>query len=327
MEIAYHTVNTDLTDGDHRAIEKELARVEDFVKNFPRPTYHLEVERSPKKGGFGVSLHVNLSTRSLFATAWGGDLRSAIELGTDKIVRQAKKHLDRLRKDERAGAETPRNDTFYAEPTVADLRSVRDLEDFRDHIANHAARLNGFLRRELRLLRQGGRPVRGVSLPDVVEDAITYVFEHFDRKPKHLSPDRWLLRRGLLMLHEELDRVDAADEPAGAVSAAPVETPEDWEELMGLTSPDAVPMEGRPADEAQASPELLRDRGRAQTATADALSKLPARQRQSLLLRHLEGYQVPEIAYVLNTDESQVESWLDEAEDSMRSRLKSWRRL
>jgi ribosomal subunit interface protein len=327
MEIAYHTVNTDLSAGDREQIERELARVEDFVKHFPRPTYHLEVERSPRKGGYGVSLHVNLSTRSLFATAWGGDLRTAIEVGTDKIVRQAKKHLDRLRKDERAGAETPRSETFFGEPTAADLQTIRDLEDFRDHIASHAARLNGFLRRELRLLRRGGRSIRGVSLPDVVEDAITYVFEHFREKPKNLSPDRWLVRRGLLILHEELDRARGGDESPTPAPAASPEIPEDWEELMGLTGPEAVPMDGQPADEARASPEILRERGRAQTETAEALARLPDRLRQSLVLRHLEGYQVPEIAYVLNTDEAQVESWLDEAEVSMQDQLRNWRRL
>jgi RNA polymerase sigma factor (sigma-70 family) len=326
MDITYHAVNHDLRPEERERIERELGRVGEFLKQFPRPSYHVEIEHSARKGGHGVSVHVNLSTRSLFATAWGSDLRSGAEAAVDKLVRQAKKHLDRLRKDERAGAETPRAESFFPEPTVEDLKAVRDLEDFKDQIATHSARLHKYLRRELRLLKRGGRVATGVSLSDVVEDALVYVFEHFDQKPKELSPDRWLIRRGLLFLHEALDQAEKA-ESAHEPSRTIEEEPEDWEELMGLSGPESVPMDGHLAEDAQADPEKLRDRGDAQVATAEALAKLPSLQRQSVLLRHLEGYRIPEIAYVLNTDEPQVEQWLDEAEVALQGRLKDWRRL
>ena len=327
MEITYHAVNLELRPEERNRVQKELVRIDEFVKHFPRPSYHVEVENSARKGGTGVSVHVNLSTRSLFATAWGSDLRSGIESAVDKLVRQAKKHLDRLRKDERAGADTPRSESFFPEPTVADLQTVRDLEDFKDHISTHSARLHRYLRRELKLRRQGGRATWGISLPDLVEDAIAYVFEHFRDKPTDLSPDRWLIRRGLLFLDEALDQADSDAESGGTVEPRYEEATEDWEELMGLTGPEAVPMEGHAAEESSASPEMIGDRRAAQRETAAALAALPSRQRQSIMLRHLEGYRLAEIAYVLNADESQVERWLDEAEVALQRRLKSWRKL
>ncbi|MHC4470928.1 MAG: HPF/RaiA family ribosome-associated protein [Planctomycetota bacterium] len=324
MEIVYHTVNHEIRPEERGAIVAELDRVVDFVKRFPRPVAHVEVEKSPRKGGFGVSIHVKLSTRALFASSWESDLRSAVELTVDRLVRQVKKHLDRLRENERAGAETTRNSGFYLSPTVADLESARDIEDFRDQISGHAAKLHRVLRRELRLDPRAEQAGGAVSVPDLVEEALAYVFEHFREKPLDMSPDRWLVRRGLIFLDEELDRASGAT--AGSEAALPpTEIPEDWEDLMDLPVFEPVPLDRRPADASKASPEIRSDRGEAQRATAEALKGLSERHRKSILLRHLEGYEVPEIAYVLNATEDQVDQWLLEGETALQDQLRRWR--
>jgi RNA polymerase sigma-70 factor (ECF subfamily) len=324
MEIAYNAMNLEIRPAERTMIEEELARLDGVLSKFPRPVAHLGIEKSPRKGGYGVSLHVRLSTRPLFATAWGGNLRGAVELATDKLVRQAKRHLDVLRKEERAGANTVRNSYASRLPTAAELASIRDLEEFRDQAAHHVARLNDVLNRERRLDPRAKAAGGRISVPDIVEEALVYVFEHFHEKPAEMSPDRWLVRRGLLLFEQELERVagitSATDAPR---SAAPVQ--EDWEELMDLPLLRFRPLESRPDEDARASPEALGIRGKAQTETAAALKELPDRQRRTLLLRHLEGYDLPEIAYVLNAGEDQVEEWLLLAETTLQERLKDWR--
>jgi RNA polymerase sigma factor (sigma-70 family) len=107
---------------------------------------------------------------------------------------------------------------------------------------------------------------------------------------------------------------------------APVFEPqEDWEEIMDLPAFALAGLEGTEADASQANPEILGDRNLAQQATAAALQSLSDRHRKALVLRHLEGYALPEIAYVLNSSEEQADNWLNEAEVRLQERLRSWR--
>ena len=318
----YHTINLEMRPTEREMVERELARAAHVLRNFPRPSWHVEVERSPRKGGYGVSVHVKLSTRSLFATAWGNDLRGASEAVGNKLVRQAKRHLEQLRRHETAGADTPRRAGAWREISVEELETVRDLEDFSDRIAHHAAQLHRVLRRELRLDPRSEAAGGAVSVPDVVQNAIAYVFEHFRQKPGELTPDRWLVRRGLIFLDAELDQ---ATEAAESVPEPKEEPQEEWEELMNLPVAEHLPLDGRPGDPDRTSPEVLQAKRAARFATADALKALPPRQRTALVLRHIEGYAIPEIAFVLNTDDAKVELWLDEAEVRLQRRLKAWR--
>jgi RNA polymerase sigma factor (sigma-70 family) len=331
MEITYHTVNLSLWPEDREQIEREVGRVEALVKNFPHPSYSVSIEKSLRKGGLGVSLGVRLPTRTLFATAWGGDIRSAIEIAADKVVRQAKRHLDVLRGEERAGADTVRIPAETpAGPPFADFASVRDFEDFRDRVADHAAKLEKVLQRERHLLSRRTRAGRRVSIPDIVEETLAWVFEHFREKPAHLTPDRWLVRRGLLALDEAVKR--AGEEAGRREDSGPPEVAEAedarliWTELQDLGIPEPRDlMDARPASAEKTSPEVLGDRLEAQRATAEALQALTEPQRRVISLRHLEGYTGPEIAYVLNATEDQVGRWLAEAESSLRERLEPYR--
>ena len=324
MEIDYNTVNLTIHPAERESVEKQLERVSTTLSTFSGLTAHIEIERSLRKGGIGVSLFVKLPTRSLFATAWGSDVRSATELATDKVVRQARKHLDLLRKEERAGSDSVRTSEPYRPVTVEDLAQVRDSEDFRDHVADHAARLHKVLLRERRLDPRVKAAGGLVSLPDIVEEALAYVFGHFREKPPHMSPDRWLVRRGLLILDEELSRIER--EPTGGTPEPHAEEErEDWEDLMDLPVFEATAMDAHAAEEGRAAPDVIGDRHEAQRETAAALKALPERQRKAIVLKHLEGYALPEIAYVLNAEEATVESWLAEAEVKLKNRLQTWR--
>jgi DNA-directed RNA polymerase specialized sigma24 family protein/ribosome-associated translation inhibitor RaiA len=301
-----------------------VARIDDIVGHFPRARTTVAVEHSPRKGGVGVSLTVRLSTRTLFATAWGSDLRSSVESAADKVVRQAKRHLDVLRREQRAGAESVRQRRVAPAPIV-DLEAARDLEDFGDRVAEHAARLNEVLQRERQLDPRAREAGGRISVSDLVEEALAYVFEHFREKPKSMTPDRWLVRRGLLFFREAVDR--AYEGPGHADPLPQPDEREDWEELLELDFPvlESDPLDDRPAEAARASPDQLERRRAAQRATAEALQELPDRHRLAVTLHHLEGYELPEIAYVLNATEAQAEDWLLRGETALQDRLGDWR--
>lgn len=67
---------------------------------------------------------------------------------------------------------------------------------------------------------------------------------------------------------------------------------------------DAVP---EPQDDAASAAEVLQTRSR-EAALADALASLTERQRQAVVLRHIEGMSNPEIAEIMDTGVEAVES-------------------
>jgi DNA-directed RNA polymerase specialized sigma24 family protein/ribosome-associated translation inhibitor RaiA len=322
MTVRYNTINYDMRPTERELVETDLERVAEHLKNFPRPSWHVELERSPRKGGYGLSVHVKLSTRSLFATAWSSELRGASEAVSTKLVRQAKRHLEQLRRNERAGAESARRPVAARGPTAEELETARDLEDFSDRIGHHVAQLHRVLRRELSLDERAEKVGGAISIPDLVEDAVAYVFEHFREKPKELTPDRWLVRRGLIFLDAELDRAGRDAEPLPEGKSEPQE---DWEELMNLPVLENLPFDGRAADADRAEPDVVQQKLRACHATAQALKGLSPQHRTSIVLRHIEGYEIPEIAFVLNSEDERVRDWLEEAEVELQDQLRHWR--
>ncbi len=72
----------------------------------------------------------------------------------------------------------------------------------------------------------------------------------------------------------------------------------------GTVALDAVP---EPPDPAPDVPGRMQDRARAEALQA-ALAQLPARQRQAVVLRHIEGCANPEIAGIMDTTVEAVES-------------------
>ncbi|RXV66710.1 RNA polymerase subunit sigma [Roseovarius sp. A46] len=72
----------------------------------------------------------------------------------------------------------------------------------------------------------------------------------------------------------------------------------------GTVALDAVP---EPRDPARDAPARMQDRARAEALQA-ALAQLPARQRQAVVLRHIEGCANPEIAEIMETTVEAVES-------------------
>jgi RNA polymerase sigma-70 factor (ECF subfamily) len=72
----------------------------------------------------------------------------------------------------------------------------------------------------------------------------------------------------------------------------------------GTVALEAVP---EPSDPARDVPARMQDRARARALQA-ALAQLPARQRQAVVLRHIEGLANPEIAAIMETTVEAVES-------------------
>ena len=87
-------------------------------------------------------------------------------------------------------------------------------------------------------------------------------------------------------------------------SAEQVQSPEPVSRKQAATALDSVP---EPEDGGRSAAQGLQDRARAD-ALQGALADLPERQRQAVVLRHIEGFANPEIAAIMEISVEAVES-------------------
>lgn len=86
----------------------------------------------------------------------------------------------------------------------------------------------------------------------------------------------------------------------------------------------AAPLEAEPEDDSLSAAEQMQDKARADALQA-ALDKLPDRQRQAVVLRHIEGCGNPEIAEVMDIGVEAVESLIARGKRALKAELQGRR--
>ena len=74
LDIDWHTPGLELTEAERAEALDRLPRLRRAVRELPVRIVHVEVERNPRKGGWGVSVALALPHRSLFAAEWARSL-------------------------------------------------------------------------------------------------------------------------------------------------------------------------------------------------------------------------------------------------------------
>jgi RNA polymerase sigma factor (sigma-70 family) len=127
-----------------------------------------------------------------------------------------------------------------------------------------------------------------------------------------------VLRRAAAEKEEE--RVAAARREADA------EVDMEWEEAQDLVfgGGEPLPLDLDEAGPCGSDPAEILDREAIQKAVGEALRALPDGQRRAILLHDLEGYDPPEIAFVLSEGEDRVLRDLKAARRKLRKRLREY---
>ncbi len=95
-----------------------------------------------------------------------------------------------------------------------------------------------------------------------------------------------------------------------------------WGLLMAASPPEGdASLEAAPDRDAEGRPDLALDRERARRAVQEALRRLPAEQREVVVLKEFEGLKFREIAEVLGCPESTVKSRMYNALSSLKTTL------
>lgn len=325
LAVQWHIANDAVGPEDREAVLARLPNLAKALRNFPVRTLHVEVDVNPRKGGYGVSVSLQLPSRTLFAAEWARDPGSAGRRAMNKVAAQAMTHRTLLRRHERRSHRTPGPAPEPPRPSSRALVRERELvEAFRSRAARH-------VRHEIvHDPALADLPKEAISVPDVVDEAVVWTLEHLPGRPAFLTPEQFLWRRVLHqydLARESVLRTRAGDDEEDSLQAGHREPPQEldmeWEEAEDLIlgGVDPLPFDLDEASKAGSDPAEILDREAAQEAVSAALRDLPDFQRRAILLHDLEGYDPPEIAVVLCVDETKVRSEIDAARKVLRKKL------
>lgn len=327
FEVDWHVTTDELTEDDRAAILSRLPGLAKVVRDLPGRVLHIEVDHNPRKGGFGVAMHLALLHKSLYAAEWARDPALAGRRALRKVASQVSTYRAMLRRhekrSERQAPPTP--------PAEAAADRSRAAAAMLERMRPAAARL---VRHEIvHDPSLAGIPKEAISVPDVVDEAMVWTLDHMEKRPPFLSPEQFLWRR---ILHQlDLARAsvlrkrageEAHDRSVAGTREANPEVDMEWEDAQDLLfgGGEPLPLDVGAAPEAASDPGSMIDREALQGAVSEALRELPDPQRRAVLLHDLEGYNPAEIAFVLHRSEDQVRHDLDVAHRSLRLRLRGY---
>jgi RNA polymerase sigma factor (sigma-70 family) len=327
LRVAWHVTGAGVDAEDRESVLARLPQLSRAVRDFPVAELHVEVDRNPRKGGFGVSVSLPLPRRTLHAAEWARDPATAGRRAMDKVASQVAAYRALLRRYERRSHR--RSPSFAPVPPSDRIppRERRALEALRPRLARH-------VRHEIvHDPSLADLPKEAISVPDVVDEAFVWTLENLSRRPAVLSPEQFLWRR---MLHQfdlaresVLRRAAAEKEEARAESRHVEPEPEvdmEWEEAQDLLfgGGEPLPLDLDEASRAGSDPAEILGREELGRAVGEALRELPESHRRAILLHDLEGYDPQEIAFILSVGEERVRADLDSARRTLRRRLREF---
>jgi len=227
------------------------------------------------------------------------------------------------------------------------LPSSPEWNDFRDRLVDHRKRLERALRRELVHDPRSTRcRVQNVAVRDLADEAVCQTLDEWRSKPSGTPPFEWMLKRGLHLLDETLDRealaaesrAEERSEERKLVTHDLLQDDEerarwtDWMEVAGLGDADgeafADTTESGPSqfDGLTSPPDTSSPDARMQQAETfleleRAMLRLPEQRRRAVAHRFLDGLDLEEIAFLLDLDHADVERELAAALVTLRSDL------
>jgi RNA polymerase sigma factor (sigma-70 family) len=305
--------------------EKKQPRLEKLLRPF-RPELRelrLTVYRHEQPPRWEVRGVLHLPTGTLAAEETEADYKSALDRVADVLVREIKRHKERLRHDYVFRRKNRRREELIAASPMLERDVTQGRRQaFFDLLRPLLRSLHEHARRELRILELEDILPRGeVTATDLVDEVLTRAWQQFATRPAHRPLDLWLID----LLHEIVQQWREQPPPLAMTGQAkePTEQAKEdeewWTELLEETEPLAME-ELVPSRDGQEVWEQLETEEQ-RKGLLQFLAELPAPQRQAFELHALEGFEAAEIAMVQDRSEAEVKSDIEAARQFLRERL------
>ncbi len=306
---------------EHRAQQLEKQRLSSFQPDLVRLEGRLE--KSPKHHLYRVALRLRLPSGVLTTMAESHDLVAGLKEAFDELDRRGERHVARLQRAhlwKRAARRMKLEQLKHGERTGRERAQRRMLYEL---IEPHLDALYGYVRRELLYRGPASDPrATEVEAADVVAGTLLRALDRLDDRPLEINIRDWLVS----LAHEELDAAAEAMRPAQSLSAPPDTGSEDPtrrdEERYEYWEPDeCLRLEDLLPDPAADTPEEAAIQRDVRRTLLRALSALPHRWRQAVILTTFEGLTASQAGVVLGEPEARIETMLAHAEAFLKQRL------
>ena len=309
---------------------QKTPRIERLLTRFPEDQRELRLTVTHKPKRYDVHAVLLLPTGSLAAEASSPTDRDAIDMVTDKLVAEVRRHREAIRRDYLYHRKERRQELSGQAAVLLQPGAVRpDRERFFGLLSPLLARLRDHAQHELLVAELQGRIGREeVAVTDLLDEAILRAWAQFIDRDEAEPLEIWLMR----LLHEVLDEqvagvqrahpiheeVDIHDSSSEAAAVRASEEAPVWEEpSVAATLEDILP--SHEADEPWQPLEAVDE----MKWVLAQLGAVPAARRRAFTLHLLDGWEPDEIAMVQSRSVEEVRGDIDAVRQMLRSRLGS----
>ena len=300
-------------------IENLIKRLEMKVKGFAAFLRVVAEEHSTHRF-FHVSLTLELSGKTLAAKEEGLELERALRAAFDEIERQLLDYESMMRREhlwKRLGLnqEIPQSDS--------------DPQTFFSLVRPHLEELSDFVAHELSSAEATGDLARGeLTVEDVVDEVLLRAQQEFSKDPAQGEIRSWLIKLAIERLEAEINRSKSERSRTVHIEEDIPETPPAeqvstlGDEILDFYQPDEdVKLEDIVPDMEASTPEQEAEKNELRQCVNKALRKMPKEQRRLLVLRHVQGLKIPELARALGMGEREINRTLEDAGGNLRRKL------
>ena len=301
--IIFHNCSTELKPKVRNHWQKKQRRIEKLLTTFPEDQRHLRLSVKKEKRGWQAQAVLSLPTGTLVARTepYLQNYQQALEIVTDKLVDEIRRHKEKLRRDALYRRKNRQQRDFATVvPLLTQDREQNDRANFFELLRPVLKNLRNHAQREIVFAQVEGKLKPGeLTVSELFDETIVRAWEGFNQKMPE-RPLEWLSQ----ILHSILDEYERKTIPTVSLEEViPLEDPRYegitgwiqenepfWGEQETLTLEDLLP--GYEATEpwyqltfAEQERWLLR-----------CLNNLSPEQRKAFVLYSLEGWSEDEIA-------------------------------
>lgn len=308
--------------------QDKLPRLQRILSRFRRDQCRLDMtlyyHEARKRWELRASLY--LPTGLIVTNEEASDMHVVLDNVADELVRQIQRHKAKVRKEhlrrrrqrqldhEKAAAHSLRSDYETRRPAAF----FELLKPLMSGVRNHAAR-------ELRILElEEVLPQGEVTVDDLVDDVLVTAWEYYGDHPPNTPTDVWLIG----ILHERLaelqrcygdTKLSSPIERASAAEGADFDLDDLYYWLSQAIEPEE-PMTLEDILTGEESGDWLRELEAKEQhqRILSYLQQLPKHERQAFMLFEVEGFELAEIAMVLDRSEPDVATDIEHARTTLR---------
>jgi RNA polymerase sigma factor (sigma-70 family) len=314
-----------------KLIEDLITRIDRKTKNFPPETTFLRVmiENNSPHTLYKVSVTAEVPGKTLAAKHEGHDLEANLRRSFAEIERQVEAHKASLRTEhlwKRLARRTEIREKKISAPASEEL----NRQAFFELVNPHLNALHDFISHELSYAEALGDLAPGeLTTEDVLDAMLLRAYQEFVKTPVQGEIRSWLTKLAMNQLDTEIKRSksERSRTPAHVEQDVPGTPPEQavstlGDEILDFYQPDEDwKLEDTLPDFEIPTPEEEAEANELRRCVRESLTTMPTDYRRLLVLRHVQGLTVSELAKVTGKAESEIDAALNNAQQHLRQRL------